>query len=798
MKSKKTKKKMNRIASLILALTILFGPIANVSALTVNSIDYVDVLPNSLFDIIGNVNDNIVIATTYSSAGYETYFGVLEENEETLPEADSDYDSIDRVISHYSEGYENNEDYPERPVEPEYPDDDYPDCYNDSYYTAGRTFDDLDEYVEWLEENNSACYAEYLEVENAYEEYIAAYNKYIDDYEIYLKNVIDYLVDHGENGIADELYPYISDKERFIRFFSSGSTLENNGLTLSITKSKVNDNKSIQIAYTVTNTSEVTKKYYVASTSDIDLGYNDYAAVAKVGKSGILITQDDNSSSSTYRVQLKVDFDSDVSTSWIGSYGYRFENRYTDGNVGSYTYADDVDTGLAFSWNGTLAAGESVTKTATFTIQEAPISVVKVFKKGNDTGVPDDTFETIRGGAYEIPEIVGGGVWYTSSDYSGDPYEQGSVVLLLQEELSLYEYPIITGITVSPYNGPYDGEEHDFNISGTIDGDVIVYSTDGVNYSSNMPKFTKAGTYTVYYKISRENCADYIGTLTVTINPKSIPADDIDVQISATRYDYTGNPITPEVVLKYGDEIIPSSEYTVSYVNNIEAGVATINISNAQGGNYAISAQSITFNIFDSGKLVVSDPETPNANDARITNTSQELASIIDLTDDDITANANGKNIGVYLEVVDVSDTIDESDKELIENELDDNTLGIYLDVNLFKKVEGEEAVKLTQTNAPVKITFEIPEDLLNTDNSIKRIYKVFRLHNGVVTKIDVVVNGTTATFETDEFSTYALTYIDTANNPQTGDTLPHYILMLGLSITVVVGAGLYFKKKFN
>ena len=47
------------------------------------------------------------------------------------------------------------------------------------------------------------------------------------------------------------------------------------------------------------------------------------------------------------------------------------------------SYADDVDTGLAFSWNGTLAAGESVTKTATFTIQEAPISVVKVFKKGN-------------------------------------------------------------------------------------------------------------------------------------------------------------------------------------------------------------------------------------------------------------------------------------------------------------------------------------------------------------------------------------------------------------------------------
>ena len=37
------------------------------------------------------------------------------------------------------------------------------------------------------------------------------------------------------------------------------------------------------------------------------------------------------------------------------------------------------------------------------------------------------------------------------------------------------------------------------------EGTIISYSTDGENYGSDNPSFTNAGTYTVYYRITKDN-----------------------------------------------------------------------------------------------------------------------------------------------------------------------------------------------------------------------------------------------------------------------------------------------------
>ena len=186
--------------------------------------------------------------------------------------------------------------------------------------------------------------------------------------------------------------------------------------------------------------------------------------------------------------------------------------------------------------------------------------------------------------------------------------------------------------------------------------------------------------------------------------------------------------------------------------------------------------------------------ETNFEKDKRIkfVGTAEELISKIEFTKEEQTAKENGKNIDVYLEVKDISNSVSESDKKAIEEKLENDTIGLYLDINLLKQVEGQDATKITETKEPITITFEIPEKLINTDSNIIRTYKILRLHEGKVDTLDVTVNGTTATFKTDEFSTYALAYTDkditktdtaeTTSSPKTGDNIIVYAVMFIIS----------------
>lgn len=66
----------------------------------------------------------------------------------------------------------------------------------------------------------------------------------------------------------------------------------------------------------------------------------------------------------------------------------------------------------------------------------------------------------------------------------------------------------------------YDGKNHTIDLSVKTDGCKVLYSEDGINYSSKKPEYKEPGTYTVYYKIMRDNYATVTGSSTVTIKPK--------------------------------------------------------------------------------------------------------------------------------------------------------------------------------------------------------------------------------------------------------------------------------------
>ena len=331
----------------------------------------------------------------------------------------------------------------------------------------------------------------------------------------------------------------------------------------------------------------------------------------------------------------------------------------------------------------------------------------------------------------------------------------------------------------------YDGEEHSINIVGEILDETFEYSTDGENFSETDLTYTDAGEYTIYYKIIKPNYNDKLGSNVLTINKKTITEEEIKKTVSIENQIYTKEKVEPEIVIKDGDRIVPKTEYTVEYSNNIKPGIANVVIKNAEGGNYIIETTELTFVIIEPGTVKYIKSKSSNANNAKVIEKPDEIIAKINLTEKDVDNIKHGKNIDVYLEVKDISDSIQASDKKAIEEKLEKDNLGLYLDVSLFKKVTGEEATKITETKKPITISFELPDELINKDPNIERTYKVLRLHDGVVEELEVKVNGKTATFETDKFSTYALTYADTekTSSPKTGDSVTMYVIMFIVSL---------------
>ncbi|MBR4555246.1 MAG: leucine-rich repeat protein [Ruminococcus sp.] len=110
-----------------------------------------------------------------------------------------------------------------------------------------------------------------------------------------------------------------------------------------------------------------------------------------------------------------------------------------------------------------------------------------------------------------------------------------------------------------------------YNSSGT----KLTKNTDyTLSYSNN----TKAGTATITIK----GKGKYTGSLkkTFTVKKLDISTSYAKISIPYSSYTYTGSAIKPTVKVKFKDgDVIPSTDYSVSYSNNTKVGKATITIT---------------------------------------------------------------------------------------------------------------------------------------------------------------------------------------------------------------------------
>ena len=189
--------------------------------------------------------------------------------------------------------------------------------------------------------------------------------------------------------------------------------------------------------------------------------------------------------------------------------------------------------------------------------------------------------------------------------------------------------------TATDYSTTYDGQPYSISVSVTNpEGAAVTYSTDGITYGSDNPSFSNEGTYTVYYRITKDNYTTVEGSKTVTINkkPVTITAQEQDIvwgkDINQSLYTVS------EDGLITGDSIkeITLTPSTTDRTENGTISVSGVKIENAAGVdvtvNYDITMANGNLKITHNTALA---PERIEASKTKTTYTAGDTLNVDDL-----------------------------------------------------------------------------------------------------------------------------------------------------------------------
>ncbi len=236
-------------------------------------------------------------------------------------------------------------------------------------------------------------------------------------------------------------------------------------------------------------------------------------------------------------------------------------------------------------------------------------------------GEPKEPTLTVKVGSTVIPDkeysvtytnnIEVGTATVTITDKEGGNYDvSGFTTFAITSADGSLEPP--SGISGLFYNNNYQN----LISPGSSTTGIMEYSLDGTNYSQAIPMGLDAGEYTIYYRVvAYPGYKDVApASFKVTIAPQTVFKPTII--LSSTMFVYDGQAKEPDVTVMDGEMTIPATEYTVSYSYNVEVGLATVTITDNEGGNYEVMDCSVGFSIvsselsLDYGDEVVVDGHT--------------------------------------------------------------------------------------------------------------------------------------------------------------------------------------------
>lgn len=115
---------------------------------------------------------------------------------------------------------------------------------------------------------------------------------------------------------------------------------------------------------------------------------------------------------------------------------------------------------------------------------------------------------------------------------------------------------------------------------------------DGIDYDVAYAPTETAGVY----RMTVTGKGNYAGTIEKTFRMETSPVDELTVKDFSSNYTYTGEAIEPKPTVMLGNaELQEGIDYTLSYLNNVNVGVATMNVTGT--GTYFAGTKELTFTI---------------------------------------------------------------------------------------------------------------------------------------------------------------------------------------------------------
>ena len=223
-----------------------------------------------------------------------------------------------------------------------------------------------------------------------------------------------------------------------------------------------------------------------------------------------------------------------------GTYNLTAAPTYT--NAGTYTvYYQVTKTGYTtVTGNKTVtinkAAGSITYATASVTKTYGDAAFTNALTKTGDGTVTYSSSKTavatVNASTGAVTIVGNGTANITATVTDGTNYTYAT-------KTATYSLTVNTAtmnVTASGYTGTYDGKAHGITVSAPEGATVKYGTTNGTYNLTAAPTYTNAGTYTVYYQVTKTGYTTVTGNKTVTIG-KAAP---IVVAPTAKKLQYTG------------------------------------------------------------------------------------------------------------------------------------------------------------------------------------------------------------------------------------------------------------------
>ncbi|MBO7726524.1 MAG: hypothetical protein J6S40_08680, partial [Thermoguttaceae bacterium] len=304
------------------------------------------------------------------------------------------------------------------------------------------------------------------------------------------------------------------------------------------------------------------------------------------------------------------------------------------------TASADIDA-IPLSISGTKVADKSYNGTTA-----AAITV------GELSGVLDgDVVAAVPAGEFPSSDV---GIYNVTVTYTLSGRDAANYVAPAADTISAKINPIEFAVTFNGATVGYDASTHSIAVSGTLEGDTVLYSTDGETYDDETPVFTDAGDHTVYAKVQRENYSDWTGSAVLSITPATITAVG-----TASNKTYDGGVSATTAVTFSG--VLGEDEVTVSvsgvFADKAAAEGKTVNLTyalgGAQAGNYVLAKNDTATANINKVQLSVSGTSVADKDYNGTTAAAITLGEVDGAVEgDNVTVAASGAfpsaNIGTY------------------------------------------------------------------------------------------------------------------------------------------------------